>query len=121
MKFNVNNSFNIYYSFFFLSLIAIALTSDLMQRKLNIKLSLHNFNILVNPGQILEELENSAFRSELDECEDDFFGKNSTIVKDCSGFNNCNGHGTCQNGQCVCFPGWTNYDCSISNLKKLIF
>ena len=72
----------------------------------------------MNPGQLLEELENSAFRNELDECEENFFGNSTKKVADCSNFNNCNGHGICQNGQCVCYPGWTNYDCSISKTKK---
>jgi hypothetical protein len=68
----------------------------------------------VNPGQVLEELENSAYRNELQECDENFFGMKNKTVSDCSQFNNCNGHGVCHNAQCVCQEGWTNYDCSIS-------
>jgi hypothetical protein len=47
----------------------------------------------------------------METCEDSFF--NSTI-SDCSNLNNCNGHGTCNNGVCICHGGWTGDSCSIS-------
>ena len=79
----------------------------------------NNYKKLVKPTENLEELENSAFRTDLDECEDNFFNK-TTKACDCSSLNNCNGHGDCQNCQCVCQQGWTNYDCSISKSKLII-
>ncbi len=65
---------------------------------------------------MLEELENSAFKNDLEECDENFF--QDAKVNDCKDFNYCNGHGICQNGQCICNTGWTNYDCSISNIYK---
>lgn len=86
---------------FFITLISVALCSELTQLK---------------PTEILEELENSAYRNDLEDCDDNFFKQNQKQC-DCSSFNNCNGHGQCHDCKCVCEPGWTNYDCSISKLK----
>jgi hypothetical protein len=71
---------------------------------------------LVKSNEILEELENSAFKTEIESCEDNFF---NTTVTDCSHLNNCNGHGKCNNGICECEGGWTNYDCSISKYSVI--
>jgi hypothetical protein len=68
----------------------------------------------------LEELENSAYRNELEDCEENVFNQ-TKIETDCVNFNNCNGHGICKNGQCICDAGWTNYDCSISNIELIRF
>lgn len=32
---------------------------------------------------------------------------------DCGCPHSCSGHGTCSNGVCQCFPGFTYYDCSL--------
>jgi len=96
---------------FFIVLIGVAICSELSQCK-----KYQNFKLVVKPTEILEELENSAFRSDLDDCDDNFF-KQNTKQCDCSSFNNCNGHGQCHDCKCVCEPGWTNYDCSISKKK----
>lgn len=66
------------------------------------------------PDDILQELDNVNFKDQ-DDCDDIF--KEPTKKKDdkdCKFANNCNGHGICKDGKCVCFDGWTSYDCSIS-------
>lgn len=112
MKLYDFNNFKFYYLIFLTSLITISLTTDLMQCKPLIL-------FLVNPSQILEELENTAFRTDNEECEESFFGKNLnlTTTGNCKNLNNCNGNGDCVNGQCKCYQGWTNYDCSVSKNK----
>lgn len=42
-----------------------------------------------------------------------------SLNDECSIFNKCNSNGKCVNGKCVCFGGYTNFDCSIS--KFIIF
>ncbi|EGG18148.1 Epidermal growth factor-related protein [Cavenderia fasciculata] len=43
-----------------------------------------------------------------------FFPAPIPTVDDCKiKTNNCNGHGTCTNGQCQCDQGWTDFDCKI--------
>ncbi|EGG17590.1 hypothetical protein DFA_08586 [Cavenderia fasciculata] len=43
-----------------------------------------------------------------------FFPAPIPTVDDCkTKTNNCNGHGTCTNGQCLCDQGWTDFDCKI--------
>jgi hypothetical protein len=32
--------------------------------------------------------------------------------------NNCNNHGICQQGVCICYSSFTGSDCSIGKLKK---
>ena len=73
---------------------------------------------VVNPSEVLEELDNTAYANNIEDCEDNFNNStnitNSTNTTNCALFNNCNGHGSCLGGKCLCYPGWTNYDCSIS-------
>jgi len=58
----------------------------------------------------MEELENSAYLNEREDCEDDFFAKNKTenktIIIECK----CE-HGHCVNGICVCDLGWIGLHC----------
>ena len=45
-----------------------------------------------------------------------FESSNSTGVcvgPDCGCPHACSGHGSCSNGECQCFPGFTYYDCSL--------
>ena len=41
--------------------------------------------------------------------------------EDCKFLNYCNEHGICRNGQCLCHPGWTNYDCSLSKFYSILY
>ena len=64
---------------------------------------------------MLEELDNTAYANNIEDCDDNFNNSTQTTnVTDCAFMNNCNGHGKCIGGKCVCYPGWTNYDCSLS-------
>lgn len=70
----------------------------------------------ISPKQILDELDSINFKGDDDDCDDIFKEKKESIVvvKDCKFANNCNNHGECKDGKCICFDGWTSYDCSIS-------
>lgn len=83
----------------------------------NVIISVTYNPFLVKPTDVLEELEETAYRNELDKDCDDFFNP-SNSTDDCRYLNYCNKHGKCVDGKCECFTGWINYDCSISKNKK---
>lgn len=69
----------------------------------------------ITAKDLLNELDTVNFKDDED-C-DDIFKPNKPDKKnsnDCTYANNCNNHGKCIDGKCVCDEGWTNYDCSIS-------
>ncbi len=72
---------------------------------------------IVKPTEVLEELEETTYRDELEDLFCDNKPNNSTPSnQDCKIFNYCNGHGICIDGKCHCFEGWTSYDCSQSKI-----
>jgi len=40
-------------------------------------------------------------------------------IEECKFLNYCSGNGKCEDGKCICDPGWMNYDCSISKYINL--
>ena len=72
---------------------------------------------------MLRDLNEAVYRSKDNEIKDLFFKNLSTksrsalkrrASEECKFLNYCNDHGKCDNGKCVCYPGWMNYDCSLS-------
>ena len=41
------------------------------------------------------------------------------VGPECGCPHGCSGHGSCHNGECQCYPGFTYYDCSLSKIQPL--